>query len=152
MFLAQTGGTIRLEDPDAFATVELTADDAPGAGPPTIVYAFEGMLEIGIERPDARVTGTADNDGGWHIAWEDASAPDPGAVADRHIFARRISEADGRLVGQADRQALRSPADVHRSRPLLWRDPEQQVHYAFFETGERVRAMTGALSCVRAVE
>ena len=152
LFLTRAGNTIRIDDPDAFATVELTAEPAPAAGPPAIAYAFEGMLEVGIERPEGRPTGTADNDGGWYIAWEDASEPDPGPEADRHIFARRLSEADGQLLSLLGQTSLAGPGDVHRTHPILWRDPENKIHYAFFETGESVRTMTGELSCVPASE
>lgn len=144
LFLARSGGTVSVDEARSFERIELTAD-ATAAGPPTIVATLQGMLARGVQRADGRPTGTSDNDGGYIVAWADASNRDPGPNEDTRILARRISEADGRLLNDAEILVLNAPGDVRRLRPVLYTDEQDRVLYSFLAAGEGFQG--GALTC-----
>jgi hypothetical protein len=152
IFLAREGDDVSVDEGRSFAPVQLTPEATPAAGPPAIAYTFLGMLEPGVERADGRPTGDRDTDGGWIVAWEDASMPDMGPADDRRILARRVSEADGALLSPEELLVLHAPGDRRRIRPALYRTADDQVRYVFFELGETAAFRGGALTCVPAEE
>lgn len=134
-----------LDESNSHPAVELAATSA--AGPPAIAYAYDGFLEHDTERADGRPTGSAENDGGWVVAFEDASDMDPGPVEDRRVLAQRISEADGAPLGEAI--ALHAPGDRRRTRPALYTGTDGRVRFAFVELGGDTDAFRGgALTCL----
>ncbi|HJL17890.1 MAG TPA: hypothetical protein RMH99_19650 [Sandaracinaceae bacterium LLY-WYZ-13_1] len=152
LFLTRDGGTVRLDEDQSFDAVPLTAEATPAAGPPTLAYTFAGMLAPGVERADGRPTASDMDDGGWIVAWEDASMQDMGPADDRRILARRLSEIDGGLVSPDELLVLHPPGDRRRVRPQLYVTEDDQVRYVFFELGEPASFRGGALTCLPEAE
>lgn len=152
VFLERDGDTISLGESLSASPVELTPNPAPTAGPPALAYAFSGLLQPGVERADGRPTGTSQNDGGWYIAWEDGSNPELGGVEDQRVYARRVSEADGALIDSDELIALHPPGDLRRTRPTVYRDGENRVRFGFFEDGDGITFLGGALACTNREE
>lgn len=144
IFVARGGGSMTLDEARSFEVVELAETSV---GPPAIVYTFSGMLAPGVARADGRPTGSRENDGGFIVAWADASSPEPGPADDTRILARRISEADGALLNAAEVLVLSAPGDVRRMRPALYRGSDDRVHHAFLATGEASGFHGGPLTC-----
>ncbi len=144
LFLSRSGDTIAIDESRSFAPIELTPQ-ATAAGPPAIVASLQGMLARDVARDDGRPTGTVDNDGGFIVAWADASGPDPGPTDDTRIIARRISEADGMLLDADEVLVLNAPGDIRRTRPVLYNDEEDRVLFSFLAVGDGFRG--GALTC-----
>ncbi len=146
VFLSTSGG-VSIDEGRSFDAIALTAGATPAAGPPAIVYQFRGMVAPGVERADGRPTATSQNDGGWIVAWSDASEPDPGPIDDARVLARRVSELDGLLLNDAELLVLSTPGDVRRVRPALYADADDRVHYAFLALGAESGFRGGALTC-----
>jgi len=149
LFLARDSAAgVAIDEARSFPAIELTGGPTPEAGAPALVYTYGGMLEPGVARADGRPTGTELNDGGWIVAWADASEPDPGPADDTRIVARRVSEADGALLSPDEVLVLSTPGDVRRGSPVLYRDAEDRVLYAFLRSGAESGFRGGALTCV----
>ncbi len=135
---------VAIDEARSFAAVELGTAGAAGA--PAIAYVFEGMIQPGIARPDGRPVGEASNDGGWAIAWEDDDDVDPGPGDDSRIFVARVSEADGRALGEP--AVVHALTDQRHEQPVLYRTSGNELRVAFLETGGDVEGITGgSLSC-----
>lgn len=147
VFLAWDGAAAAIDEERSFPSIELTPGPSPHTGAPAIVYVYRGMLERGVAREDGRPMGTELNDGGWIVAWPEASTPDPGPSDDMRIRARRISEADGALTSPDELLELDAPGDVRRTRPVLYRDGQERVRYAFVASGPNAGLRGGALTC-----
>jgi hypothetical protein len=144
IFVESAGAAI--DEARSFDVVELAS--APRAGAPAIAYTFRGMIAPNAMREDGGPMVTEQNDGGWIVAWPDASMQDPGPADDSRVLARRISEADGTLLGD-EVIALGAIGDVRRTRPALYRDDDDRIHYAFFELGGENPGFAGApLTCI----
>ncbi|HEY8427050.1 MAG TPA: putative metal-binding motif-containing protein, partial [Sandaracinaceae bacterium] len=148
VFLAQSGGTVALDEARSFDAIDLTPSPTPAAGPPAIAYQFAGMIEPGVPRLDGRPMASPQNDGGWIVAWSDASDPDPGPNDDSRILARRISELDGRLLSEDEVLVLSAQGDVTRLRPALYTDTDDRVYSAFLALGTESGFRGGPVTCV----
>jgi hypothetical protein len=145
LFVTSDGSAI--DESKSFDAIELTPAPSPSAGAPAIVFTFSGMLERGVDRADGRPAGTDQNDGGWIVAWSDASNPDPGPADDSAILARRVSEADGRLLSPDEVLVLNAPGDVERRSPVLYADADDRVLFAFLALGSESGFRGAALTC-----
>ncbi len=146
LFVAQGGGAVSIDESRSFEAIELSAS-ATAVGPPAIVYQFSGMLEPGVARADGRPMATTQSDGGWIVAWADASEPDPGPTDDTRVLARRVSELDGSLLSSDELLVLGAPGDVRRVRPALYADADDRVRFAFLALGTEPSFRGAARTC-----
>ncbi|MCC6876505.1 MAG: putative metal-binding motif-containing protein [Sandaracinaceae bacterium] len=137
LFLSRSGSTVSLDMARSQAAVQLTTAPASPAGPPAITYLFDGMLAVGAARADGRPTGTAENDGGWIVAWAEGGT---------RVVARRVSEADGALLNDGELLVLHAADAVSmRERPALY-VTDGVVHYAYYDATAN-QFWGGALTC-----
>ena len=122
---------------DAGTPVTL-ASGVAHAGSPTVAYAPDGFLVSGATRGE--VTVGAEDTGGWFIAFEQRrSAGDPTA-----LVARRVSEADGALLDDAEQIAIDPTIDAKA--PHLYADVDG--HVRSIHVSATPRALRGArVSC-----
>ncbi len=146
LFLAREGSNVSIDEARSHEAIDLTPSPTSEAGPPAIVYMYDGMLAPGVDRADDRPTGTPQTDGGWIVAWSDATGADPSS--DTRVLARRVSEADGMLLNDEELLVLSAPGDARRIRPVLYRGEDDRVFHAFLTTGAQSAFRGGPLTCV----
>lgn len=125
---------------------EVTLGASADAGPPAIAYAFSGLLAVGVPRADGRPMGETGNDGGWVVAWQDDEDSDLGPGDDGRVYSARVSEADGRALG--DPIVIHPLADHRHEQPALYTTDDDQVRFVYLEVGGEADGLRGgALTC-----